>query len=196
MALDPREVSQLLAQAQIKLTGASEGGIKAELYDVLKEFFGDSSCWQEDIPFLPLTDQHEYMLAPAFEGQIIRLIGAWDDKGSPRTDAFMRDFATLFLVNAPQNDATADFTARVVKTVTLPITRDVRIRAAGGVGRSVAGSAPATRRGSDAYDFAYQCQCQHHRRQEHDVFGCVPVRQHGRHHVDVFRQVVSHGGEG
>jgi hypothetical protein len=124
MALDPREVSQLLAQAQIKLTGASEGGIKAELYDVLKEFFGDSSCWQEDIPFLPLTDQHEYMLAPAFEGQIIRLIGAWDDKGSPRTDAFMRDFATLFLVNAPQNDATADFTARVVKTVTLPITRD------------------------------------------------------------------------
>jgi hypothetical protein len=124
MALDPREVSQLLAQAQIKLTGASEGGIKAELYDVLKEFFGDSSCWQEDIPFLPLVDQHEYMLAPAFEGQIIRLIGAWDDKGSPRTDAFMRDFATLFLVNAPQNDATENFTARVVKTVTLPITRD------------------------------------------------------------------------
>jgi hypothetical protein len=124
MAMDPRELKQLLANAQIKLTGASESGIKAELYDVLKEFFEDSSCWQEDIPFLPLADQTEYLLAPAHEGQIIRLLGVWDDKGSPRSDAFMRDFATLTLVNAPQNDATEPFTARVIKTVTLPITKD------------------------------------------------------------------------
>jgi hypothetical protein len=123
MALDPREVQQLLANAQIKLTGASESGIKAELYDVLKEFFGDSSCWQEDIPFLPVADQSEYLLAPAFEGQIIRLIGTWDDNGSPQ-DAFMREFGTLVLVNAPQSDATANFTACVVKTVTLPITKE------------------------------------------------------------------------
>jgi hypothetical protein len=124
MALDPREVQQLLAMAQIKLTGASESGIKAELYDVLKEFFGDSSCWQEDIPFLPVTNQTEYLLAPAQDGQIIRLIGAWDDKGAPRTDAFMMDFATLQLTHPPQSDATENFFARVVKTVTLPITRD------------------------------------------------------------------------
>jgi hypothetical protein len=124
MALDPREVQQLLANAQIKLTGASESGIKAELYDVLKEFFEDSSCWQEDIEFLPLANQTEYLLAPAHDGQIIRLIGVWDDRGTPRMDAFMREFATLTLINPPQNDATANYTARVVKTVTVPVTRD------------------------------------------------------------------------
>jgi hypothetical protein len=124
MALDPREVSQLLVQAQIKLTGASEGGIKAELYDVLKEFFEDSSCWQEDIPFLPVANEIEYLLAPAQDGQIIRLTNVWDDKGSPVLQAYMRDFAKLMLVNPLQNDATANYTARVVKTVTLPITRD------------------------------------------------------------------------
>jgi hypothetical protein len=63
-------------------------------------------------------------MAPARDGQIIRLIGVWDDKGTPRTDAFMRDFAIVTLVNTPQNDATANFTARVVKTVTVPVTRD------------------------------------------------------------------------
>lgn len=123
MSLDPREVKQLLAQAQIKLTGASESGIKVELYDVLKEFFDDSSCWTENIGFLPLADTTEYLLAPAQEGQIIRLNGVWDDKGSPMT-AFMPDFATLLLANAPQNDGTANWTAQVVKTVTLPITKD------------------------------------------------------------------------
>jgi hypothetical protein len=124
MALDPREVQQLLAQAQIKLTGASESGIKAELYDVLKEFFEDSSCWSEDILFRPAAGDTEVLLAPAQEGQIIRLVGVWDDKGSPQLDAFMRDFAILTFVNAPQSNATADWSARVVKTVTLPITRD------------------------------------------------------------------------
>jgi len=123
MALDPREVSQLLTQAQIKLTGASESGIKAELYDVLKEFFGDSSCWQEDINFLPLSGVDLYLLAPALDGQIIRLVGTWDDKGSP-VAAFMRDFGSLQLLFQPQVDATVNFTARVVKTVTLPISRD------------------------------------------------------------------------
>jgi hypothetical protein len=121
MALDPREVSQLLVQAQIKLTGASEGGIKAELYDVLKEFFDDSSCWQEDIPFLPVANETEYLLAPAQDGQIIRLTNVWDDKGSPVLQAFMRDFAKLVLVNPPQNDATANYVA-------LPVAPDWTLR--------------------------------------------------------------------
>jgi len=123
MALDPRETQQLLAQAQIKLTGASEAGIKAELYDVLKEFFEDSSCWQEDIPFLPVANQTEYLLAPAQDGQIIRLNGVWDGNLSP-VESYMPDFATLILRWPPQSDSPANFFARVTKTVTLPITRD------------------------------------------------------------------------
>lgn len=123
MALDPREVQQLLAQAQIKLMGASESGIKAELYDVLKEFFEDSSCWTEDITFLPVSTTQDYLLAPAQDGQIIRLIGVWDDKGSP-VDAFMPVFGTVHLLYPLQNDAAANYTARVVKTITVPVTRD------------------------------------------------------------------------
>lgn len=123
MALDPREVQQLLTQAQIKLMGASESGIKAELYDVLKEFFEDSSSWTEDISFLPVSTTQDYLLAPAQDGQIIRLIGVWDDKGLP-VDAFMPVFGTLHLLFPLQNDAAANYTARVVKTITVPVTRD------------------------------------------------------------------------
>lgn len=125
MALDPREFEQFVTQAMIKLPGASESGIKAELYDVLKEFFEDSNCWTEDIQFVPLANVTDYTLAPREDGQIIRLVGTWDDKGIP-VPAFMRDFAVVKMLHAPQNsgDAEHKWFSRVVKTVTLPTTRD------------------------------------------------------------------------
>lgn len=123
MALDPREVKQFLAQAQTHLTGASEAGIKAELYDVLKEFFYDSGCWREDIVFLPVAGTQDYMLAPRLDGQIIRLIGVWDGNGS-NVAAFMPEFGTVQLTNMPQSDADSNYTARVVKTVTVPVTKE------------------------------------------------------------------------
>lgn len=123
MALDPREVKQLLAHAQTRLTGASESGIKAELYDVFKEFFEDSNCWREDINFLPLANTRDYLISPAEDGQIIQLIGVWDNNGSP-VSAFMPTFGTISLVYPLSNDATDNFTARVIKTVSLPITKD------------------------------------------------------------------------
>lgn len=123
MALDPRELKQFLANAQTKLTGASESGIKAELYDVMKEFFEDSNCWREDITFLPVAGIADYSLAPAQDGQIIRLIGVWDDKGSP-VEAFMPSFGVVTLLNTLSADAAANYTARVIKTVSLPITKD------------------------------------------------------------------------
>lgn len=125
MALDARELEQFITLAHIRLPGASNSGIKAELYDVLKEFFTDSNCWQEDIQFTPLATVTDYALAPREDGQIIRLIGTWDDKGIP-VPAFMRDFGTVKLLHAPQNSGTATtkWFSRVIKTVTLPTTKD------------------------------------------------------------------------
>lgn len=125
MALDQKEFEQFITQATIKLTGASSAGIKAELYDVLKEFFTDSNCWAEDIEFIPVADEVDYPLAPKNEGQIIRLVGTWDNKGIP-VPSFMAEFAKVKLLNAPTSTGTATtkWFSRVVKTVTLPTTRD------------------------------------------------------------------------
>lgn len=121
--LDPREWLQFLTQAQIKLTGASERGIKAELYDVLKEFFMDSNAWTEDIPFQATADEDEYELPPLEEGQVVRLVGTWDDKGIV-VPSFMRTFGTVKLLHAPSSTPSATWFSRVAKTVTLPTVKD------------------------------------------------------------------------
>jgi hypothetical protein len=123
MALDRREFEQLMFQAQTKLPGASDNGIKAELYDVLKEFFRDSNAWREDIKFTPIANQHDYVLTPLEEGQIIRLMGVWDGKGIP-IPAFMHRFGEIRLVHKPSVPQPTEWFARVVKNVTLPTTRD------------------------------------------------------------------------
>jgi len=123
MALDPRELQQFMTQAAIKLPGSSTAGILAELYDVLKEFLADSNAWVEDIQFQATADVLSYLLSPASEGQIIRLVGVWDDKLIP-VPAFMPvpDGQINFL-HAPETTPTAKWTARVIKNVTLPTTK-------------------------------------------------------------------------
>lgn len=123
MALDPKEFQQFVTQAAVKLTGASTAGIKDELFHTLKEFFADSNAWREDIEFQAKADVTDYVLAPAEEGQIIRLVGVWDDKGIP-VPAFMATFGTIKLLHAPETDPPQKWFARVAKNVTLPTTRD------------------------------------------------------------------------
>lgn len=122
MALDTRELAQLITQAVIKAPGASIGGIKAELYDVLKEFLSDGATWREAIQFQATADTAAYTLVPN-EGQIIRLMGVWDDKGIP-VPAVMEDFGTITLIHAPASTPAAKWVARVEKTITPPITKD------------------------------------------------------------------------
>lgn len=120
MALDPRDWDQFLTQAVMKLTGASNAGVRANAYSVFKEFFTDSNAWTEDIVFQALAAQDTYTLAPSEEGQVIRLVGVWDSNGL-FVPAFMREFSTLKLSRAPDSTPTTEWFARVVKTVTLPI---------------------------------------------------------------------------
>lgn len=120
MSLDPKEYDQFIALAMIKLPGASTNGVKANLYDVMKEFFADSNSWREDIQFQADVAKDEYLLAPS-EGQIIRLIGTWDDKGIP-VPSFMPTFGTLKLLHAPESKPPTKWFSRVIKTVTAPVT--------------------------------------------------------------------------
>ena len=39
MAIQKRDFDRLMNQARTKLTGASEAGLKGELFDVITEFF-------------------------------------------------------------------------------------------------------------------------------------------------------------
>ena len=77
MAINRTDFEQLMNQARVKLVGASDAGLKAELYDVLTDFFNDSSCWTQIVTVPYIANQRDY---PVFvpEGQIIRLNGVSD----------------------------------------------------------------------------------------------------------------------
>jgi hypothetical protein len=72
VTLDEQYLHQLLNQAEVKLSGVSEAGLKAELFDTLTEFFDLSSSWLEDIALDGVAYGREYDVVPD-SGQIIRL---------------------------------------------------------------------------------------------------------------------------
>jgi len=61
-----------MTQATVKLVGVSERALRAEFYDVLTEFFNDSSCWTDcvTIPYLPNVLAYPVNVS---EGQIVRM---------------------------------------------------------------------------------------------------------------------------
>lgn len=73
MAIAKADLNALLNQAIVKMTGTSMNAVKAELFDVLTEFFEHSSAWLEKIKIDALAYQREYTLTPT-EGRIIRLM--------------------------------------------------------------------------------------------------------------------------
>jgi hypothetical protein len=122
--LERHTFDMLMNQARIKLPGSSDSGIKLELYDVMKEFLADSNAWTEDITFTAQPSVTMYSLVPQFGGQIINLVGVWDDKMIP-IPAFMPHFGTIQLVNQASTTPNQPvWTARVTKNITLPTTRD------------------------------------------------------------------------
>jgi hypothetical protein len=110
------EWNRLLDQARVKLPGASDAGIKGELFDVFNEFFSVSSAWLEDITVSVFATQTTYDLVPAFDGQIIRLLGVVDARNIPQVAA-LPDFSTL-VIRAPST--AQNYTVTVAKNVTLP----------------------------------------------------------------------------
>lgn len=115
------DIERILNQARIKLPGASDAGIKGELFDVLNEFFGETSSWMEAISINILPNTTEYEVTPAEGGQIIRLAGVVDKNKLPQP-AIMPSFG-LVSFRDPYNVAQT-FIATVVKNVSLPTTKD------------------------------------------------------------------------
>jgi hypothetical protein len=139
MALAKQDLDKLLNQATIKLVGASNAGLKAELYDVLTEFFDISSSWQERLYLNGLAGVRVYDIVPS-EGQVIRLggtvgstlyptVAAFQAAGSPEDDSWfflpasIPDFDELVLAQTPNKPQLLRVT--VIKNVVLPTTRDL-----------------------------------------------------------------------
>jgi hypothetical protein len=133
MAIHKIDYDQLLNQARVKLIGASDGGLKGELYDVLTEFFNDSSSWTQDVtvPYLPNTQAYPVAVP---EGQIIRLVGVsdWGQTVPPIprvpnpnvsfVPALMPSIGTLVLQQAP--NISGYYSVNVVTNVSLPTDRN------------------------------------------------------------------------
>lgn len=116
-----QDIDQLLNQLRIKLTGASDSGIKGEIFDVFREFFNDSSSWMEDIAVSINAGTLAYDLVPGDGGRIVRLAGVVDVNNIPQP-ALMPVMGQLLLQYA-QNSAQT-WTATVVKSVSLPTLKD------------------------------------------------------------------------
>jgi hypothetical protein len=120
MAIAKQDWDQLITQATVRLVGVSDKGLKGELYDVLTEFFNDSSCWTQVVPVNAVTTATEYPLQ-VNEGQIIRLVGTVDGSGYS-VPSIMPDIGTLVLAHEPNSAQT--YYSEVVTNVSLPTQRD------------------------------------------------------------------------
>lgn len=120
MANLTHDYNRLINAARTELAGATDAGIKQALFDVLDEFFTVTSTWQENIDITLVVDQTEYHLVSPNPGAITRLWRLFDS-GNVDQMATLDEDDVLTLRNLP--NAVATWTARVVKTVGLPITR-------------------------------------------------------------------------
>lgn len=121
MAINKVDFEQLMNQAKVTLVGASEGGLKGAFYDVLSEFFNDSSIWTTDIPVHAIPGVFSYPISVP-EGQIIRLTGVADLQQN-YIPSLMPEIGTLLIQHSP-NQA-IDYVATVVTNTALPTSRDM-----------------------------------------------------------------------
>jgi hypothetical protein len=109
--------AKLVGQANVSLTGASDAGLRAQLYETLEEFFDGSNCWQENISFTVLPDTLDYQLRP-LTGRTLRLLHVLDQNNVPQ-QAVMPAIETVHFLY-PYTNA-QPMLAVVVKTVTDPL---------------------------------------------------------------------------
>ncbi len=123
MTIGALDLEQFMRQCWVKLPGASEPGIKVEMFDVIKEFFDTTSAWTENIAFTAVNGTVAYSLTPT-DGQIIRLVGVWDSEMNYKP-ASLEDFTTLRLMFVPAAVANNPWFARIIKNILLPAGSDM-----------------------------------------------------------------------
>jgi len=119
---DTLDLTRLLNSIRTKLVGASEGGIKQELYETLHEFFKTTNTWKDWVQFTTRTGVNTYDLREGSittpSGQPIRLVGVCDNSGYNVVSAMgvppyitLRDYPEPLLT----------YNAYVVFNVTMPV---------------------------------------------------------------------------
>ena len=124
--MDERDVERLLNLVRTELIGASDAGIKGQLYDVCREFFKDSNSWYEIISVPILSGHRHYRITPRDGGMILRLATIWDNNHitmpaiMPHLDPPSAELELVY----PQN---VNMTARaiVTKQIVEPTTKDM-----------------------------------------------------------------------
>ncbi len=114
MAIDKSDWERLRSDCLNHLTGASQAGIKGELYNTLHELFNDASCWWEVLSVPVLPGVLDYNVVPTEGGMIIRLAGVSDGNNIPQP-AVMPTLGTVSIL-WPVNTAQT-FSVTVVKNV-------------------------------------------------------------------------------
>jgi len=110
-------LAQLLAQVGSILTGASDASVKAQFFDVLREFFDNSNAWLETINFVVVSNSLDYPLTP-ISGRILRLAGVVDQNNVQQNAVMAIPGIVHFLY--PYTN-TQPMTAMVVKNVDKPL---------------------------------------------------------------------------
>jgi len=124
--MDERDVERLLNLVRTELIGASDAGIKGQLYDVCREFFKDSNSWYEIISVPIISGRRHYRITPRDGGMILRLATIWDSNHitmpaiMPHLDPPSAELELVY----PQN---VNMTARaiVTKQIVEPTTQDM-----------------------------------------------------------------------
>lgn len=125
MSIDKKDFERLMNLARTKLPGASDAGMKMELFDVINEFLADSNSWTENLDVPVVASTQDYDLEPQNGGLILRLVAVFDKNrvGLPSVLSELHPPGAKLHLVWPQNTS---FTAKavVIKNIILPTTRD------------------------------------------------------------------------
>lgn len=115
--LNKIDVDNLLNQLRVELLGTSDALLRSMMYQVMTEFFNDSSIWTEAININAIPNKRHYNVTPT-EGQIIRLDGVVRMPGAYFVPALMPEIGTVVAEHAP--NTAEQWSAHVVLNVSLP----------------------------------------------------------------------------
>lgn len=135
MPLQSNDVEMLMNNARVHLTGASDSGIKLELWNTISEFLKDSNSWIEHLRLPVTAGTQEYLVTPRKGGQVIRLEEVRDGNWF-RINAAMPSIPTLTVYQPVQmttppvseSDTTLGgdkpWWLCIIKNIVLPQTKD------------------------------------------------------------------------
>ena len=125
MAIQERDFERLMNQARVKLPGASEEGLKGELFNVINEFLDVTNAWFEWMQIPIVAGQQAYTVNPQKGGMIIRLVCIFDPNKVilPAHMAELHPPGADIWLTWPQN-VTMTGNGMFIKNVILPNSRD------------------------------------------------------------------------